>query len=710
MLTTKSKCVAASALALALIAGGVVLAARRTAESTPAMLPDSAFAKAPDGFPRIIPVREAPSDDDKAALEAYRAERKAIWKFLTEEGAMRRARPDEREAVGAALDRRFARAKTLALKVLNADPRSVPALYALAFARIEGDANLPDGLFLVRRARRQVEQLGRDNPHDVDALEWYLRVLFLEYDVLVDLGRAEESIRAIELMERLYEPLPHLKVWSYFKLSQLEAAEAAIQQEEQGGRFPRRSVNDRLALEGLRHRRLGELEAGRKATALAQESAVIWSNHAEGAWACFLFDDAESAYCRSAALCDKRGGPDFSASPYTYLARLYVQEGRTADALDALRKARAHRAQRPASTLQNDQAEFDRTVALAMLSLGRVAEAERFARRAVESPDRLGRTSTRRDEQTLGNAIVLWTVLAAERERLRERASARGGSDWSGVAAHDAALWTLARQAASVARDPSRPNVLRPFVPGSTVVESWQLGSVLRMLPPGAALGMVEQARRDEDHPAAAPYFDALEAEARLLAGDTDSALKLGRQALDRLSRSGEGLLRGRTAAIAAEAACRLGRHDDARGLWSQALAECPAAPLVLGLAVPVRIETADSPAARSVAERLRRSPRLRAESWGLPLKVNAAGITLSRADGSTHAALELALGQSPREAELTAACDRFHERIASPAISLTAADVNALDGVPAAAASRQSDDAVLAQVRPQAGATPPRP
>jgi tetratricopeptide (TPR) repeat protein len=509
-------------------------------------------------------------------------------------------------------------------------------------------------------------------------------------------------------MERLYEPLAHLKVWSDFKLSRLDAAEAAIRQEEQGGRFPQRAANDRLALEGLKHRRLGQLKAGRAATALAKASAVVWSNHAGAAWACFQFDDAEGAYRRSAALCDEQGRPDFSGSPLTYLARLYIQEARADDALDALHKARTHRAQREPSTLQSDQGEYDLSVALAMLSLGRVADAERFARRAVETPDRLGHSSTRRDEQTLGNAVVLWTVLAAQREQLRERASTRGGLGWAGAAAHDPALWALARQAARLARDPSRPNVLRPFVPGSTAVESWQLGSVLRMLPPGAALEMVEQARRDEDHPSALPYFDALEAEARLLVGDAAGAFRLGRQALDRLPRSGEGLLRGRTAAVAAEAARRLGRHDDARGLWSQALAEWPAAPLLLELGVPVRVETDGSPVARALAERLLRSRRLVVEPWGLSLKVAAGSLVLLRADGSNHAAVELALGRSPNETALADACDRFHERLASPTISLTAADVNAIDGVPGAADSRRSDDAALAQVQPQRGVAPP--
>jgi tetratricopeptide (TPR) repeat protein len=700
MFAKRSKGFAAAALVTVLVLGGLALAARTGQDTIRASLPDPPFAKAPDGFPRIIPVREVPDLNGKVALEAYRAERKAVWRFLTEDGAIRHARPEERDAVAAALDGRFAKARTLALKVLNADSRSVPALYALAYARVEGDANLPDGLFLLRRVRRLVERLGRANPRDVDALEWYLRVLYLEYDVLVDLGRAEESLRAVELMERVYAPLPALKVWSDFKLGRLDEAETAIEQEQRSGHWRRRAANDRLALEGLRHHREKAFEAGRTATAVAQGSPVIWSNQAGAAWACFRFDEAEAAFRRSAALCDELGAPDFAGSPLTFLARLCAQEGRAADALDALRKARIHRARRLSSTLQNDQAEFDETVALTLLSLGRVEDAERFARRAFDTPDRLGRSSARRDEKTLGGAIVLWTVLTAARERIGERAAVRGESDWWGPAANDAIRWRLARQAAHLARDSSRPSILRPFVPGSTAVESWQLGSILRMVPPGAALAMVSQARREEDHPTAPPYFDALEAEARLLAGDAEGAFRLGAQALARLPRSGEALLRGRTAAIAAEAARRLARYDEARRLWSQALAECPAAPLLLGLSLPVHVETDGSPSARALAERLLRSPRFRSESWGLPLSINSGSVALTRADGSAHVAVALAPGQTTDHSALTDACDRFHQQLTGPSVPLTAVDVNALDGVPGAAANR-ADEQALTDARP---------
>jgi hypothetical protein len=229
------------------------------------------------------------------------------------------------------------------------------------------------------------------------------------------------------------------------------------------------------------------------------------------------------------------------------------------------------------------------------------------------------------------------------------------------------------------------------------------------MVPPGVALAMVGQARREEDHDSAAPYFDALEAEARLLAGDPATALTLARHALDKLPRKGEALLRGRTAAVAAEAAGRLGRNEDARGLWSQALAEFPAAPLVLGLSLPVRVETDGSPSAHALADRLLGSPRLRAEASGLPLRLRAAGgnvvAVLDRADGQPHLTMESPFDLKAADA-VADACDQFHALLAAPALRLSAADVNALDGVPGPTGLRGADAATLAAVAPQPAQT----
>jgi tetratricopeptide (TPR) repeat protein len=675
---------AVAVAALALLAGGLAILTRTPrllATSAKAELPDPPFARVPDDFPRFIPVRDAPSRADKAAFNAYRDEWRGIWKFLAEGGVVARARPEEREAVASAILDRFATAKSLGLKILRDDAESIPALYALARARVSGDANIPDGLFLIRRARRIAERRGQANPGDGDAREWYMRTLWFEYSVLVDIERNEEAIRAVENLEKLYEPLPQLKVWPLFKLLRLDDAEAAIRESERSDRFPKSSANDRLALEGLRHHRKEQLEAARAAARHGNDSPVIWANGGGSALSCFLHAEAEADYLRAVEIARKLGGTSYSGSPFTPLSRIYVQEGRPGDAIAALLMARSHRAQRGPKTLGDDQGEYDISVALAMLALGRSDDAERFARRVFETPDRLGHTSDRPDDKELANAVVLWTVLAAKRARREER----GG--WGSLRPDaDAEAWTLARLAGRIARQPDRPNVLRPYVPGSATIESWQLGTVLRMVPPGVALTMVDQARREEEHPDAAPYFDALEAEARLLANDPARALSAAREALDRLPKPGEVLLRGRTAALAAEAARRLGRSDESRELWSAALADFPAAPRLLGLAVPIKIQA--EPGSRALADLLAASPRFRVEAWGLPLKVRAAGgritIALGRGDGSTHAELEVALDASPTTEKLADARDRFLDVIASPTIHVSAADVNALDGLPA--------------------------
>jgi hypothetical protein len=215
---------------------------------------------------------------------------------------------------------------------------------------------------------------------------------------------------------------------------------------------------------------------------------------------------------------------------------------------------------------------------------------------------------------------------------------------------------------------------------------------------------MLDQARKEETHPDAVPYFDALEAEALWLAGDAAEALPLARKALDRLPRPAESLLRGRTAAIAAEAARQLGRNDECRELWSTSLAEFPAAPRLLGLAIPVKIEAGTE--SGTLVDLLTRSRRLRAESWGLPLKIQAVNgrltLTLGREDGSNHVEMMEPLGQVKTDDEIALVRNRFLDLLAAPKIQLSAADIIAFDGLPSQRIS-QKDQAAISQISQEA-------
>src|SRR5262249_60151089 len=125
---------------------------------------------------------------------------------------------------------KFVKGRDLARKVLRSDPESVPARYALAIALYEGQGqgSLPRALHEIRKARKILERRGRANPADADAREWYLRVLAKEYYILRDLDRPEEQLRLVEGVERIYAPLPWLKVWPLFKLKRLGEARRAI--------------------------------------------------------------------------------------------------------------------------------------------------------------------------------------------------------------------------------------------------------------------------------------------------------------------------------------------------------------------------------------------------------------------------------------------------------------------------------------------------
>src|SRR5207253_4767466 len=95
--------------------------------------------------------------------------------------------------------------------------------------------------------------------------------------------------------------------------------------------------------------------------------------------------------------------------------------------------------------------------------------------------------------------------------------------------------WTLKRGLLKILHDPERLRALRPYMPGTPDLESWLSGGLVRLLPPGVAAEAVRQARAEEDHPGAVPYFDTLDAEVALLRGNAEEALSCARRALAKL-------------------------------------------------------------------------------------------------------------------------------------------------------------------------------
>src|SRR5205823_6433439 len=103
----------------------------------------------------------------------------------------------------------------------------------------------------------------------------------------------------------------------------------------------------------------------------------------------FRLNEAEVAYIRSAT----GQVQDFNGSSYFALAMLYTQQSRFQEAWSALKKAQLQRGKRRPHTLEQDQGTASLTTAQVLLALGHGEPAERFARLAVDSPNRVGSTT-----------------------------------------------------------------------------------------------------------------------------------------------------------------------------------------------------------------------------------------------------------------------------------------------------------------------------
>jgi tetratricopeptide (TPR) repeat protein len=695
--------IAALSAATALLAALALLARMSPAAPIAAEYPNAPFARVPKDYPRVMPVREMPAAKDEKAVEQYRAERKAVRKYLREEGAIRRAEPEEREAIRAAYDGDYIRGRELASKVLKTTPDSVPALYALALAQLHAEGNLPRALFLIRKVRHILEARGRQNADDSDSREWYLLALDDEHDILAEMDRSAEALRATELLEQIYEPLPWYKPWLLFKLRRFAEADACIKQTEASGRWPEKALNDRLALEEQLQHRSAVYELGCRVTALVSDSPVHWKNHGGGCLNDLRLEEAEKALVK-ATQC---GRPNYWGTPYNDLAYLYVQECRFPEAIDALKHAQVHRAARQPSTLQNDQATFERALALLLLALGRVQDAEPIAKRSHERPNRTGFHTADATDEAFSTSYILAAILDTRIEQMRETEAALSGRERLLEQGKRMELemeaWALTRRVLKRVAAGDRPNILRPNMPGTSTPETWLAGSIVRMLPPGVAVELIRQARKEEDHPLASPYFDAFEAEAALAGGRPDEALRLAKQALAALPAVGERALRARAAAIGGEAARQIGRQSEWRSLAEQVVADLPNMLRLTRTAVPARIEDDGSPTARLLAQILQASPRLRADSGGFAISIKSAAgrlsFTMFRLTRARHFDDSVPAGGTP-EQTAAAAFVKFHERLMAPAIDLTQLDINSLDGSPTALASRAGVDRLLDALR----------
>ncbi len=140
---------------------------------------------------------------------------------------MSQAGPEEREAYRLAFDENPSQcvaARDLSIQVLTRNPSSIPARLVLALVEYEGERNFGRALFLVRKLRHEMQARGRSAPKDEAAHEWYLRILDIEYRIVLDMGKHAEAHRVAELIEQVYEPVPWRHIWPLVCANRIDEA------------------------------------------------------------------------------------------------------------------------------------------------------------------------------------------------------------------------------------------------------------------------------------------------------------------------------------------------------------------------------------------------------------------------------------------------------------------------------------------------------
>jgi tetratricopeptide (TPR) repeat protein len=629
----------------------------------------------------------------------------------------------EQEALRLYNDNRLVTARARAEAILRNDPDSIVGNYVLGCALREAEGSLSRAMYHLGHAREVYET--RYGNTRVAGAPWQLHreILFATQALAGEMEEYEYQLQVLEFHDFLYDPdLLAEHAWPLVHLDWLNEARDFAQRAIRTSDAWQQSLgrNALCAVEGAARARQAQyqacLDAYQTAVRRAQGSTdanpatsphvtVHAYNAALGALAVLRYDEAERM------LLEGTHRLEFTtANPWRLLARLYLDTGRTAQSVDALREMQRWRVRQPANLRDQDRAETDVAVATVLLVAGEGAAGLRFIDRAIDRPDRRGLVASDQEQALGAHALLRRSLRALQAELEAEQASASGftarvgGS--AGSLATRARAWPDDERVTNALTDELRLDAtLRMYVRrGIEPVPTWLVGDLVRVLGPGVVAVALRDARREETaSPAMRPLHDALEAEVRLAQGDEAQALTLADRALAALP-SAEVLLQARVAAVGAEAARALGRDAAAYGYYERAMLKDAGTLRRLGLALPahVRAMGAGAAAARA-ATLLGRSPRLRSDDRGFEVQVTG-----------TDAALRLCL-RSPLATQLTCvdvarergessdafasrAVVAFHAQAFATRVGLSTTDVRSLDGTTTAndAAAREQMNGVL--------------
>lgn len=599
------------------------------------------------------------------------------------------------------------RARELTQQILDRDPDSFVGHCMMGVVQHRAEGNLPRGVYHLELARRIFEGRYGSAPGPDDPWRWHARILSSLASVKGEMGRHEEKIELLLEHDQLYSPpQPADRGWPLMRLRRYDEARRAVAEALLLEDQPDQVAHALTALCAIE----AELQDREKAYRACLDAADFerledypgptpFTNAAEATFGLLRFDEAENLVIEAS----EHFLWGTVSNPWLDLTQLYLAQGRTAEALEAVREMFTWRRRQPPFMDEQNRAETELTSAVFLLVAGHEKEAARITKRAVERPDRTGFTSSESEQLEAASALADTLVARTLMERRLEEASWSG--PWDRAKALAAALdfrlraWTSARRAAALLADERiLLATLRPYLAGAVELPEWLEPELVSALGPGVVRAALDDARNAETLAEAEGYFLAYEAEAAFLAGDEKGALALVDRALRTLP-GAEVLLRARMAVRGAQAAEELGLRSRSLELFDQALQMDPGSVRRLGAALPATIEAAPGPISAAAAKALRRSPRFTDPDGRGGFRVTVEGLAdsgeahLVGPRGTRFASARV----TPRAGETSEDLGRrlartLHEEAFALRVDLTQSDLSSLDGSPTAAGGRSRE------------------
>lgn len=598
---------------------------------------------------------------------------------------------------------KYVTGRRMAEEILKELPDDPEARLWLAMCLADGEGDLPQAAYYFEWVREWYDA----NYTQEDDSPWRLHAAALRglEKVYGAMDRRQDQLDTLAAYNSLYQPkLNSDRVWPLMKLGRMDEARQVAKSalEDERAWVVSYASNGLCAVEGEAGNRQAYYDACVQSFEFSKSQgydlSVAGGNAALSALSVGEYAAAENFLREGLS-----GSGEAITNPYQGLADLALISAKGAEAIVDIQKMRERDLLLPPSMRNQSRAEQDIVAAVVLWVAGATDAGLRVVNRAISFPDRMGYSSSAKD-QYLGVTRMLRRVLHdSHEERSLEIAASNGFFSWAFewvvqcLPSPQRIMDTIEVRNIFTSEERFK-GVYRPYLfEGLPMIAPWWIGSTVDVLGTGVASESLDYAEGADFEPEWRPFFQAVRAEIEFRDGNWDVASRVAAEAMDGLP-SAEQLYRARLGAIKAHSDWKRGEVAEARKSYQKVLEIDPGTFRRLGLSVPVVAEGSgdvSSPAVR----RLLLGPRLHRSREGLRLLVTDTGGGAQACFlGASGTQILCASGQFGEEEELGEVVDALHRGLFRMPMGLDNISMNSLDGSPVSSnrAAAQAVDQLL--------------